>query len=594
MEQYPEIYQEEESIDLKKYLFRILYNWWWFALSVFIAVTIAYLVNRYSEETYQAGCSIIIANEATTARNDVATIIEEMTNLRTRQTRAIVQNEITVLKSYKMARMTVEELDFGITYTAVGRRGIAESKMYNLSPFIVIPDTAKPNVNNYKINVTVLSPTKYRIDIDDRYKISEELYFGQKFEHGSFNFTIVPRTPESIVNLPDFPKKYYFEINTPNGLANRYRGMLNVEVNDDRGSILTLTLSGPNREQICDYLNKLSEVYIQYNLDEKNAASFNTIQFIDDQLRDIVDSLEIAGNQLQNFRTANRVIDISREGNILFDQIETLNTEKAGYDIQSRYFRYIKDYIESRKESSDIIAPSVMGISDALLNSLVAQINDLNMQRRTLEFSTVEGNPATNLVEMQLADAKQALLENVNNLIETNSISLANLEERIARVEAEIQKLPATERQLINIERDFNINDQIYTFLLEKRAEAGITKASNTPDHRQLDIARPENTAMTRPKTSMNYMMALVIGGLLPLMLIILIEYFNNKIVDRKDIESRTDIPILGSVGHNDKAYNIPVFEAPKSSLAESFRALRTNLQYMLKDDNRKVISISS
>ena len=195
---------------------------------------------------------------------------------------------------------------------------------------------------------------------------------------------------------------------------------------------------------------------------------------------------------------------------------------------------------------------------------------------------------------MQLENLRMDILENVNNLIEANHISLGGLNKRMTALEKEIQKLPSTERQLINIQREFNINDQIYTFLLEKRAEAGITKASNTSDHRLLDIARPENALMIKPKTSMNYMMALVLGGLLPLMLLILIEYFNNKIVDKKDIEQQTSVPILGSVGHNEKSFDLPVFENPKSALAESFRSLRANLQYLLKNERHKIISISS
>jgi len=157
-----------------------------------------------------------------------------------------------------------------------------------------------------------------------------------------------------------------------------------------------------------------------------------------------------------------------------------------------------------------------------------------------------------------------------------------------------VQKLPGTERQMIDIQRKFTINDQIYTFLLEKRAEAGITRASNTSDHKILDIARPENAVIVKPKISINYMMALVIGGAFPLLLIILIEFFDNKINSRKDIENSTNVPVLGSIGHNKNISELPVIETPKSALTESFRALRANLKFLLKEKERKVIAISS
>ncbi len=421
MDPYPEIYREEESIDIKKYLYRILFNWWWFALSIFVALTVAYLVNRYSEDIYRASCTVIIANE-NTPRGDVESLIEDMTNMRNRRTKAVVQNEITVLKSYKMAHTALSGLDFNISYIAVGRRGIAESRLYKSSPFYVVPDTSLPNQLNYPVHITILTPNTYRVTLDDKHNVSKDLYFGEAFHHENFNFMLLPRTPESLKKLTGFPLRYYFVMHDVNGLVNQYRGGLSVEVNDEKGSILTLSMTGPNKEQICDYLNRLSEVYIRSNLDEKNTTSSNTIRFIDAQLHEIIDSLQTAGVRLQNFRSANRIINISQEGNALFQQMEGLNTEKSAMDIQGSYFSYIRQYIVQKKDNNDIIAPSVMGIQDALLNSLVARINDLNNQRRNLLFSSNENNPKLTMVNVQLEDARQDILENVDNLIEANRI----------------------------------------------------------------------------------------------------------------------------------------------------------------------------
>ncbi|MCG8702370.1 MAG: polysaccharide biosynthesis tyrosine autokinase, partial [Bacteroidales bacterium] len=180
--------------------------------------------------------------------------------------------------------------------------------------------------------------------------------------------------------------------------------------------------------------------------------------------------------------------------------------------------------------------------------------------------------------------------------IEGNKIAISDYDEQISKVETEIQKLPSTERQLINIEREFSINDQIYTFLLEKRAEAGITKASNTADHQILDIAQPRNSVTIKPGTTMNYMIAMVSGVGIPLALLLLIDFFNTKINDRKYIENKLKVPVLGNIGHNEKGTELPINENPRSSLAESFRVLRTNLQYIFRepDQDSRVIAISS
>ena len=144
MENYPNNQQqlllpEEEGIDIKKYIYLILSHWWWFGIAVFVALTIAYLVNRYSQEIYSASCSVIIGEEKS-GTGTIESIMDELSRVRNRQRKAVVENEISILKSYKMARLALEELEFGITYTAVGRRGIAETQLYKRSPFIVLPE----------------------------------------------------------------------------------------------------------------------------------------------------------------------------------------------------------------------------------------------------------------------------------------------------------------------------------------------------------------------------------------------------------------------------------------------------------------------
>ena len=173
-------------------------------------------------------------------------------------------------------------------------------------------------------------------------------------------------------------------------------------------------------------------------------------------------------------------------------------------------------------------------------------------------------------------------------------LSINDVNNRIEKIDDEINKLPITERQLINIQRKYNLSDKMYNYLLEKRAEAGIARASNIADNRILDQARIENVSLVRPKKKINYIIAIVIGLLVPFLFITISDYFNNKIIEKTDISKNTDAPILGTIGHSDYDSDISVFENPKSSLAESFRSIRTNLQYFSNINSSKIISISS
>jgi capsular exopolysaccharide synthesis family protein len=165
---------------------------------------------------------------------------------------------------------------------------------------------------------------------------------------------------------------------------------------------------------------------------------------------------------------------------------------------------------------------------------------------------------------------------------------------RILLVESELNKLPGTERKLINIQRKFDLNNTVYNFLLEKKAEAGIAKASTVSDNRIIDKSVPFNSFKISPKSSKNYMMSLLLGILIPGILILLIDYMNNKIIDKKDIEKGTRVPVIGFISHNNLKTEIPVAERPGSTLSESFRSLRTNLKYFIKETKNPVISVSS
>ncbi len=584
---------EDDAIDIKKYLILIISHWWLFAITLFLSITIAYLINRYAQEEYSVNCSIVIG-EPNSRIGSTENILDELARAKGKKRKAVVENEISILTSYSMARRTLEELDFNIEYIGVGRRGIAETRLYNECPFYVVLDTTSNNRIGFPIKIQIINDKEYNIELKEPYNISVKRYFGELYKSSDFNFTVFLRKPK------DYDKNYwtssntYFRIMDINRLAKRYQGRLNVQVNAEKGSILSLSMTGFVKQQIADYLNKLSEVYVLSNLNEKNIASENTINFIDEQLGGIIDSLETTGERLQQFRSANQVINLSKEGSSLYEELQDMLSQKASLDINNRYYNYLLEYIEKKKDFSDVIAPSVVGVQDRLLNDLVAQLNGLNLQRRNLQLSVVENSPQIMVVNNQILNTRDALKENLTSLIEGNNISIGELNTRISKTEVKIKKLPSTERQLINIERDFSINDQIYTFLLQKRAEAGIDKASNTSDHKILDIAMPENSSLTKPNSSMNYLLALAAGGGIPLFLLLLLDFFKTKITDRKFLEKSLFVPIIGSIGHNETKTELPVTENPKSSLAESFRALRTNMQFILPNKEQKVIAISS
>lgn len=197
-------------------------------------------------------------------------------------------------------------------------------------------------------------------------------------------------------------------------------------------------------------------------------------------------------------------------------------------------------------------------------------------------------------MQKQIDDTRKELDENIRNGIENIRISIVESDKKIKDIELEINRLPSTERKFISIQRKFDLNNTVYTFLLEKRAESGIARASNVSDNRIIDIASPFRATMVKPKSKSNYLFAFMLGLMLPMMLILIVDYLNDKVIDKKDIEKKTRVPVIGYINHHKGKSEIPTIEKPGSSISESFRAIRTAMKYFSKKDKIPVIAISS
>lgn len=506
-----------------------------------------------------------------------------------------VTNEMGILKSFNLNYRVMQELpEFSVVYKSIGKRGIAESRMYKTSPFIVLYDSLEKQSIGWQVDIRILSDTRYRLTLDGKRNFEKELNFGERFREQGFDFVISLRNRSEFQFDPDESNKYYFYFVDPVSLANQYRGKLSVAPVEEQASLVSLSTSGYVVEQEADYLNTLMKVYLEFGLEYKNQTAAQTIDFIEEQLGTISDSLRLAENDLEGFRLNNQLIDISREGSLIQDRLEQIDGERTSLTMQRSYYEYLRNYVDSKNETADIIAPSIMGISDQFLVRMVDELSGLQKQKRQLALNLYESAEPLRVVEANINNLRSALAENIKNGLNNIDLSLADVDRRLNDVEREVRKLPSTERQMINIQRKFDINNTVYTFLLEKRAEAGIARASNVPDNRIIDQAGYFNSYRISPRENRNYMIAWLFGILAPAVLILLIDYLNNKIIDKKDIEKRTSAPVIGYISHNSLKSEIPVVENPGSTLAESFRSVRTSLKYFLKEKECPVISVSS
>jgi capsular exopolysaccharide synthesis family protein len=585
--------EESESFDFKRYLSLFLSNWYWFFIALFISLSLAYGINRWSQEVYSVSATMLIKDDRYGLSNaELANIFPGSDYYRGQQN---LNNEIGILQSFMLNRRVMDSLpDFHVEYTKVGKRGVAETRMYKENPFIVQYNSLSEQLSGQRINVRILSDDKYELELNGRSGFKKVLNFGENFDEMGFNFAINTRYPGENVFSPNGSNRYYFYFVSPSGLANLYRSKLSVVPVAEDASLVTLSTSGPVAEQEADYLNMLIKVYIGRGLELKNETAENTIAFIDHQLGITSDSLSNTEGEMENFRSGNKLIDINQEGSNIQAKLQQIDNEKTNLTLQKRYFEYLKSYIESKNESGDIVAPAVMGVSDPILMGLVNELSQLQKRKGQLAVNLENSLEPLRFIDESIASAKAAISENIRSSLQNIEGISDDADRRLKQAEAALDRLPSTERRMINIQRKFDINNTVYTYLLEKKAEAGIAKAGNVPDNRPIDEAGPYSTVMIRPKKRQNLMIALLLGMFIPMGGILVIDYLNNKIIDKKDVEKRTSSPIVGYISHNGLKTEIPVVENPGSTLSESFRSLRTNLKYFLKKTECPVISVSS
>jgi capsular exopolysaccharide synthesis family protein len=391
----------------------------------------------------------------------------------------------------------------------------------------------------------------------------------------------------------DYNQIYGFDFKTFSTLVNTVKSKLEYNVVDRMATVIQINLVAESVAKGVDIVNELMNVYSEQNLEHKNHIASVTIDYIEKQLNEISDSLSQTEDNLQNFRSSNQLLNITDQSTALSTQYMNLQNQLAELVSQKRYYDYVTDLL-ANDNFSNLMLPASIGIPDQLLNNLMSELITSEAQRSNLIENNQERNPIVQKLGIQIGNLKKTISENISAVRKTTSISIDEMNSRIRKIEADISRVPITQRRLGTIERQYRLNDAIYNYLLEKRAEAKITKASNLPDNLIIEPARMIGTSPISPNKRKNYAIAFFLGLTLPFCYLMIKSTLNNKIESQEDIERFTDTPVLGKILHNRFKTNNVMSEFPKTDIAESFRALRTNLDFYVRGGFKKVIMVTS
>jgi tyrosine-protein kinase Etk/Wzc len=591
---------EEQGIDLKKWLKLFIHFWPVFALCLALALIVSIIVIMLSSPQYELRTNILI-NKGNNLLDKEQLFTSALYNDPYQ-----LENEKGILNAKSITQRTIRQLDFTVAYYV--KRRFNKVELYTDSPIIVDKDTSHLQPVGIYFTVKLLNDTLLAVEAEGEdvvlydfsknqvnsiipeFHFVDTVRFGEISGNSFCRFNILPGFENLSNENPN--RTFYFRFFTQRELVATFR-RFNVETN--RGSsIIGVTYKYENPQKAADFLNKLTSEYLKRGVERDNQIASATILFIDAQLVDIVDSLHLSGDRLQDFRSSNKVMNIGYQADKVYSKLEELQADKAKLLVKKRYFNYLIQNLQSKTEMTELVSPSTMEINDPVLNNLIIELAELYSERVEISFNSIKDNPYLNTLELKISDTRRKLLEAARSIMKATEISLDETETQIIDAESTLNRLPKDQQQLLSIERKFKLNDELYTYLLTRRSEMEIFKASNIPENEILDVAEPEDAQLVSPNIRLNLIVAILLGLLLPGVFLYFRETMNSRIRTREDIHRYTQHPLIGQV--IDSKYNdFPaVLKEPNSVLTESYRTLRTNLQFIIDESIPNTILVTS
>lgn len=597
---------ENSGNNILKLIQLVFRNIWIIILFVVLAEGVAYLYNRYTMPTYYVAANLLIKEDTKSnwAGNNDRFINADLLN-KTQN----LQNEMMVLNSFPLIEQTVKNLDLEVMYYEY--KDYQYFNAYKWAPFKVfifkdhnqlintIFDIKFNADGSFIITVRKSDAVVYNYE-DDKYLDKKEKFelnlkgnVGEVLETNDLKILVTIKDEDSLL-LKD-GRNFAFKLTTNWELANMFKYGLEFKLPNKLATVIEIGMRTSSISLSQDVINELMRVYSDSKLEEKNHLANITIDYIEKQLNEVSTSLNITGDNLKNFKSVNKAMNVNEQASRLSEQHIGLQDQMAELMVKKRYYDYIKEYNSSNTDENQIIAPTSMGVDDPLLDKLIEELTTAQSQRDILIKNKQERNPLVNRLNIQIRNLKNTIIENISSAERTNNMSITELQNRIDQLEEKISKLPETQMKLEGVERTYNLNDAIYNYLLEKQAEAKITKASNLPDDEIIEPAHKIGFDPVWPKKQFNYIIALIMGVGIPFVFLYLKMFFKATITTQEEVENITNATILGKVLHHNVKKEMNVFNlSSKDKIAENFRTLRTNLSFALRGSAGNTILVSS
>ncbi|MGZ3749661.1 MAG: GumC family protein [Flavisolibacter sp.] len=564
---------ESANLSVKDLFYKYLRFLPMFVISVALSLFVAYVYLRYATLVYQSTGTLVIKGENNSeAGND------KLGQLLVSDDKKNIQNEIEYLQSRPLMERVVKALNLNFTYLAQGK--IKELNVYKTCPFIIEAFQIQDSTSTFSLDIDFEDNNTFRIN-----KEGTVFTFGQVFKNRNGVFRLMRKAPDQM------GAEYRIVWQPTSLVASNLLKDLIVAPKQNTG-ILILSKEATSPELAADVINQLMEEYKAAVIEDKNDATQKTITFVDTRLAVVRHELDSINKRLLEFQQANNIIDPQAQSSNYLNRIEQASADENQQALQLANAEMIDSYLQD-KSLANTPVPSSLGISDVTLNTMIEAYNRAQLERKSLLENAPPGNVAVQQKGEEIEVLRQKIIENLRTIKLAYRAAIGTIKNKGSSAQISVKSMPSKIQVLADIQREQQTKLFIYNSLLQKREESAIALASQISNTKVLQDATPNFTPI-KPNRNSTQLLAMVIGIVLPGLFIFILEMLNDKVTTRSDVERSTGATILGEVGHSYGKETLVVTNNNRKVVAEQFRMLRSNLQYVLNHISKPVILVTS
>jgi len=560
---------EKENNGFQQILTKFLPYWPLFLLSLIISIACLYFYLKFTVPIYETTASVLIKDEK---KGQEDSKMEEVLNVF--GNKKIVENELEIFHSNSLIISVVKKLNlYSPVYEEKGWRGMGTTSAYVTSPVIVqVPDPT--DIEESRKIYFRFSKTDSTVYINEtKYPLNEWV----SSPWGTLRFIKNPHF------IPGFrksvePAKFYFDLITLDHATNGVLGSLMVSSASKQSSIINLSIKDPVSIRGETIISEIITAYNEASAERKSSIAFKTLRFIEERLKNAAQELDSVEGSIQKYRDATGVVNMSEQSKQYLESINNNDKQLSSLNLQLSALDEVEQYVKSK--SGGNIVPSTFNINDPTLSQLLSSLSASETQYEKLKRTTAENNPIMLSLREEIDKTKPSILENIRSQRNNIQAQKASLSENKDKYASMLNTVPQKERQLVEVSRQQNIKNDIYSFLLQKKEETAYSITSILPDCFIVSNPTTSGTPVS-PKKMFLVILALVVPFALCISLISIKDIFNSKILYRTDIEKLTSFPIIGELIQEDLKSKIVTENAVRSFIAEQFRLIRTALKHL-------------